>query len=62
MPEIVTLSKRQFPEVLFKAVPWVLRLSVPVDAFTISMPKFGLFAAFGSFNGRGQSGEPILPT
>ena len=48
VPEMTTLSKRQLPELLFKAVPWVLTLSAPVEAFTISMAKFGSLAAAGS--------------
>ena len=48
VPLMVILSKRQLPELLFKAVPWVLTSSAPVDAFTISIAKFGLLAARGS--------------
>jgi len=47
VPEIATLSKRQLPELLFKAVPCVLTSSAPVDALTSLMAKFGSFAAFG---------------
>src|SRR5260370_39454091 len=48
VPLMAMLSKRQLPDVLFKAVPCVLTLSTPVEAFTISIAKFGLFAAAGS--------------
>ena len=48
VPLMVTRSKRQLPELLFKAVPAVLTLSTPVDAFTNSIAKFGLLAARGS--------------
>ena len=56
---MVTRSKRQLPELLFKAVPCALTLSAPVDAFTISIANFGLFAASASVivavNPRNQS-------
>ena len=42
---MLTLSNRQLPELLFKAVPAVLTQSAPVDAFTISIAKFALLAA-----------------
>ncbi len=34
VPEIETLSKRQLPEVLFRAPPDALKQSAPVEAFT----------------------------
>src|SRR5580658_9868285 len=45
---MVTLSNRQLPELLFKAVPDALISSAPVEAFTISTANLGLLAAFGS--------------
>jgi hypothetical protein len=49
VPLMAMLSKRQLPEVLFKGVPFrAATLSPSVDAFTISIANFGLFAASGS--------------
>src|SRR5271168_5543094 len=48
VPLMLMLSKRQLPEVLFKAVPAPLTHEAPVDALTILTAKFVLFAAAGS--------------
>ena len=56
-----TLSKRQLPELLFKAVPWVLTSATPVVGINQFDAKSGVIERTRIANGRSQTSKPVLP-
>ena len=57
---MLTLSKRQLPELLFKAVPWVLTSVCAGRCVHHFNRKVRIVSRAGVGDRRGQSGEPVL--